>query len=185
MIYTTERHEAVVSMEHYLKEFVDVDYFLGCCRECPNYDKIWSCPTYDFDVLDYWKQYNVLELTAVKIIFDESYAGKKLSPEELEEIRSNSIAEVKAQLAEELYQREKEVPGSIGLSAGSCVLCKDGCTRAAGKPCRFPDQMRYSIESLGGNVGMTVEKIMGIQLQWMEEDRLPSYFVLVSGLLRP
>lgn len=45
--------------------------------------------------------------------------------------------------------------------------------------------MRYSIESLGGNVGLTIEKLMGIHLEWMEEGRLPHHFVLVSGLLLP
>ena len=45
--------------------------------------------------------------------------------------------------------------------------------------------MRYSIESLGGNVGLTIEKLMGIQLEWMEEGKLPHHFVLVCGLLIP
>ena len=45
--------------------------------------------------------------------------------------------------------------------------------------------MRYSVEALGGNVGLTVQKLLGIQLEWMEEGKLPSYFVLVGGLLMP
>ena len=44
--------------------------------------------------------------------------------------------------------------------------------------------MRYSIESIGGNVGLTLGKLMGIELEWMEEGRLPHYFVLVCGLLK-
>ena len=44
--------------------------------------------------------------------------------------------------------------------------------------------MRYSIESLGGNVGLTVSKLMGIELEWMEEGKIPSYFVLAGGLLK-
>lgn len=42
--------------------------------------------------------------------------------------------------------------------------------------------MRYSIESIGGNVGLTVSKLMGIELEWVQEGKLPSYFVLVGGL---
>ncbi len=57
------------------------------------------------------------------------------------------------------------------------------CTRTEKKPCRYPDQMRYSIESLGGNVGLTVSRLMGIELEWIEEGKMPSYFVLVAGLL--
>lgn len=112
LIYTTERHEAIVSVDHYLEKYVDVETFLEACKACPNYEKIWSCPTYDFDVIEYWKKYKMLELTAIKIIFDETVAGKQLTKEEQEEITKNSIWEVKAQLAEELYEREKAVPFS-------------------------------------------------------------------------
>lgn len=191
LIYTTERYEAVVSVDHYLEKYVDVETFLQACKACPNYEKIWSCPSYDFDVIEYWKKYNTLELVAIKIIFDEAVAGKQLTKEEQEDITKNSIWEVKAQLSAELYEKEKALPGSISLSAGSCTLCKDAdalsegfCTRLEGKPCRFPDKMRYSIESLGGNVGATLSELMEIELEWIQEGRIPSYFVLVSGLLR-
>lgn len=185
LIYTTERHEAMVSVDHYIEKYVDIETFLEACKACPNYGKIWSCPSYDFDVMEYWKQYKTLELTAIKIIFDEAVAGKQLTKEQQEEITKNSIREVKEQLATELYEREKAVPGSISLSAGSCTLCKGGCTRLLGESCRYPDKMRYSIESLGGNVGTTLSELMEIELEWIQEGKLPSYFVLVSGLLRP
>ena len=64
-------------------------------------------------------------------------------------------------------------------------LYEGSCTRLEGKPCRHPGKMRYSIESLGGNVGTTLSELMEIELEWIQEGRLPSYFVLVSGLLRP
>lgn len=185
MKYITRRYEAAVSVEHYLEEYVDVERFLGECRKCPNFDSVWACPPYDFDVLAYWKRYAVLELTAVKILFDEKYAGKRLPQEEQDKLVRETVGEVKEQLAYELYEREKAVPGSISLSAGSCTLCKEGCTKSDGKPCRYPEKMRYSIESLGGNVGLTVSKLMEMKIEWIEEGRLPAYFVLVCGLLRP
>ena len=185
LIYTTERHEAIVSVDHYLEKYVDVEVFLEACKACPNYGKIWSCPSYDFDVVEYWKKYSTLELVAVKIIFDETIAGKLLTKEEQEDISRNSIREVKEQLAVELYERENAIPGSISLSAVSCTLCKGECMRLKGEPCRYPDKMRYSIESLGGNVGTTLSELMEIELEWMQEGRMLSYFVLVSGLLRP
>ena len=43
--------------------------------------------------------------------------------------------------------------------------------------------MRYSIESLGGKVGLTASKLLGINLQWIEAGQIPDYFVLVGGLL--
>ena len=104
--------------------------------------------------------------------------------EEEKENWQTLMAEVKAELTEELYQREEDYPNSQSLSAGSCQICtEDNCTRKIGEPCRFPDKMRYSIESVGGNVGLTCSKLLGIRLQWMEEGQIPDYFVLVGGLL--
>ena len=45
--------------------------------------------------------------------------------------------------------------------------------------------MRYSVESLGGNVGLTVQKLLHLHLEWIEENRLPHHFILVNGLLLP
>jgi predicted metal-binding protein len=95
------------------------------------------------------------------------------------------MAEVKNKITEELFAMEEEYPGSISLSAGSCSVCgPENCTRTDGKPCRYPEKMRYSIESIGGNVGKTVSKLLGIELEWIEEGKIPSYFVLVGGLLK-
>ena len=93
------------------------------------------------------------------------------------------MGDVKARLSRELYEKEQEFPGSVSLSAGCCTWCGGTCKRAEGQPCRFPDKMRYSIESLGGNVGLTISRLMGIELEWMKEGTMPRYFVLVSGLL--
>ena len=177
MKYTTERFTADISVDEYIEKYVAVEEFLECCKACPNYDKKWSCPSYDFDVLDYWKKYDNAHFIAEKIIFDEEYVGKEYSADEV-------VEEVKQALTEELFAMEEAYPGSISLSAGSCSLCTDGCSRLENQPCRYPDKMRYSIESLGGNVGMTISKLMGIELEWMQEGKLPSYFVLVCGVLK-
>lgn len=184
-MYTTERYHAQISVEEYLENYVDVDTFLGYCKECYNYNNKWCCPSFDFDVEDYWRQYKTLKVTAVKIIFDEEYAGKVFSEEEMIDITNNSLRKVKASLTAELFEEEKKYPGSVSLSAGSCYLCGEKCTKPEGKPCRLPEKLRYSIEALGGNVGLTISKLMGIDIEWAEEGKLPNYFVLVCGILLP
>lgn len=182
-MYTTSNFEASISVGEYLERYVDVPFFLEACKECPNYGRIWSCPPYDFNVESYWKQFQSLYLLAVKIVFEDKYREKKYSPEELRKVIEPVLQTEKQKLSETLFEKEKQYPGSVSLSAGSCGRCKNGCPRAVGKPCRHPETMRYSIESLGGNVGLTIEKLMGIRLEWVEEGRLPGHFVLVSGLL--
>lgn len=182
-MYTTQRFSKSISVNDYLKDYVDVETFLEKCRECPNYGNTWSCPPYDFDVIEYWKQYKTLGLTAVKILFHEEYAGKSFPTEKIQQITKESLWKVKADLSHELLEKEKEHPGSVSISAGSCDLCRGKCTKTEGGHCRFPEKMRYSIEALGGNVGLTISKLMGLELEWIEEGKLPNYFVLVCGLL--
>jgi predicted metal-binding protein len=172
-----ERFEKEISVEDYLEGYVAVEEFLEYCKVCPNYGKIWTCPDYDFDVIGYWKQFRSLTVYARKIYFD---------PDTTQEESMRIMQEVKDDMSRELFELEKQNPGSVSLYAGSCSICGIGnCTRPEGLPCRCPDKMRYSIESLGGNVGLTCRKLMKIQLEWIEDGKVPSYFVLAAGLLRP
>ena len=184
LMYTVKRHTAEIAVAEYLKDYVDIDGFLECCKECPNYNNVWTCPPFEFDPLEYWKQYDTLEVYAQEIIFDEKYAGKCFSKSEMSKIIEQSIKVVKNELTDELFELEKDFPGSVSLSAGSCIICAEGCTKKDGKDCRFPEKQRYSIEALGGNVGLTISKLMGIDIEWVKEDILPSKFVLVCGLLK-
>lgn len=54
MNYTLERFETETDIDSYLKGYVDIENFLECCKECPNYGNRWACPPYDFDPIDIW-----------------------------------------------------------------------------------------------------------------------------------
>lgn len=175
-MYDIETFEKEIAVDEYIRDYVNVDEFIEYCKECPNYGAVWSCPPYDFDAEEYWRQYSSLYLVAKKIIF-----GPDTDLEASKEI----MKKVKEDLGRVLYGMEEQEPGSVSLSAGSCSLCmEEGCCRPSKRPCRRPEKMRYSIESIGGNVGLTVSKLMGIELEWVTEGKLPSYFVLVGGLLK-
>lgn len=184
-MYTTLTYEKSISVSEYVENYTDISGFLEACKKCGNYGRIWACPPYDFDVEQYWKKYEVLQLLAVKIVFDPSYTKKTYTPDELQRLIDPILHREKQKISDILFQREQEYSGSVSLSAGSCSRCPNGCLRTEGKLCRYPDAMRYSIESLGGNVGLTISKLMGQHLEWMEEGRLPHHFVLVGGLLLP
>ena len=172
-MYTTESCTTSIAVSDYKKRYIDIPTFTEYCKACPNYDRLWSCPSYTFDVEAFWNQFQTLDLFAVKIIYNDNYAGKQFSEHKIADIMRQSLNVEKARMSQALFRLEEKFPGSVSLSAGSCSL-----------PCRYPDKLRYSIESLGGNVGLTLSQCMGIDLEWMEEGRLPHYFVLVSGLLR-
>ncbi len=172
-----ETYTNTIDIETYIRDYVDVEEFLEYCKACSAYNKKWSCPEFDFDPLDYWRKFSTL-----KVI------GKKIYLKEDENVTRGNVFdyldEIKLALTDELYEAEKKIPRSVALSAGSCHYCgKDNCEKKYGRPCKYPDKLRYSIEALGGNVGLTTRKLLGINLCWIEDDALPEYYVLVGGLL--
>lgn len=184
MEYKTERLEATVDVAEYIEDCVSVEEFLPYCQQCHNYNQVWSCPEFSFDPYTYWNQYDKLRLIGIKIYLPAELTEKTWTQEECQKWTDEFLWREKRKLSEELYELEKQYPGSISLSAGTCQLCGGGnCTKKSGKPCRNPEKLRYSIESLGGNVGRTVTRYLRQELEWIEEGRLPHYFILVCGLL--
>lgn len=180
--YETEPLENQISASDYVRDYVDVPRFLECCRACPNYGNKWSCPPYDFNPLDLWAEYKTLRLFGTKITLGEKSRLKNYDdPETRESLRGMFVAE-KKKLLGRVLALEKENTGSRALSAGSCDICRE-CAKKSGEPCRRSEKMRYSIEALGGNVGKTAEKLLGVEIKWAADGKLPGYFMLVCGIL--
>ena len=185
-MYTLTCYSSEISVDEYLENYVDIPTFAKACQACPNYNHSWSCPPYDFDVTAYWKRFKTLKLFAHKLTMDPAYLERSYTQEELKELINRIFSEGRDNLSAKVFATEKDYPGSVSLAAGgSCPKCQGHCSRLDGKPCRFPETLRHSIEALGGNVGLIIEKLMGLKLEWIEEGRLPSHFVLVNGLLIP
>lgn len=175
-LYDIERVSADVSMENFMDKCVDIPQFLGYCRECRNYRKRWSCPSFDFDPMEIWEKYSSVHIE-----------GRVLRPLEgvtLEQAVRGMEA-VKQDMLAELMHMEAETPQSLVLSAGACYLCGDNCARLNGEPCRFPNKMRYSMESLGGDVNKAAEIFLHRPMQWIKNGEMPEYLMLVLGLLLP
>ena len=118
-------------------------------------------------------------ITTLKL--PEEEVGIKRTPEEIRRIEDEILMAEKSLLSDRLYIMEDE--NSLSLSAGCCTLCT-GCTRPSGKECRHADKMRYSLESLGANVGLTCSKLLGVTLEWVAENHLRHQICLISGLLK-
>lgn len=181
--YRTETMEISVSVEEYLENCVAVDEFLEFCKECPGFNNSWACPPFAFDAESYWKSYQTLKLFAVKLIFPKILHQKEIPFDERQKQMEDMIGQEKKKLTEQLFRMEKQIEGSVALSAGSCQFCENGCAKREGRPCRYPEQLRYSIEALGGNVGLTARKYFKQEPEWIEEGELPHTFLLICGLL--
>lgn len=182
--YKIKQLSGKIQIKEYLEACVNTEEFLEYCKTCSNYGKVWSCPPYDFSVEQYWKNYKTLLLYGKKIIFSREMLEREYTQQEVDKVLREILVREKEKMTEELYRMENENEGSVSLSAGSCTrCCKEGCTREQGDKCRHINDLRYSIESLGGNVGLTIRKYLREELLWMEENKLPEYFILIGGLL--
>ena len=162
--------EAEIGIEEFLEKYVDTERFRQACAKCGNYNKRWSCPEYDFDTLEFWRGFRTLKLYAEQL-FTEGMTPAEAYAE---------YGRMKNELDGRLLAMESD--GSVSLAAGSCARCAE-CTKTAGKPCVHPDKMRYSIESLGGDVVKTVSELLGTEINWADAGGLPEYFVLTGGML--
>ena len=66
-----ETFEKTIKVDEFIEGYVNVEEFLECCKVCENYEQVWSCPTYDFDPVDYWKRFENLYVVGKKMILEE------------------------------------------------------------------------------------------------------------------
>lgn len=172
--YSVERRETVADLGEFIAECIDIPKFLACCQQCERYNNRWSCPPFDFDPMEIWRKYRGLRLYAL-ILRPEGIDGRALIA---------ALHGEKPGFDRWLAEMEQAEPGSFYLSGGTCYLCQD-CQRETGRPCLYPEKLRYSIEALGGDVGMVSERYFGMPMQWVADGRAPEYLMLVGGLLLP
>lgn len=171
--YRVEELLAPVPVGEFLETCVDVKKFEALCRQCPNYGKIWACPPLGEDPLALWREYETLELHARVLIPGESMGEKELM---------EAFREEKLRLSRKVLNLEKNHPGSRSMAASTCLQCSP-CQRVLGRPCLHPEQLRYSIEALGGDVGKLMEVYLHRPIQWIRQGILPPYLTIVAGLL--
>jgi predicted metal-binding protein len=170
----------VTEMRELITRFRFEKKVMDLCAACPIYGKNWSCPPFYFDVNEFLSRFNYGYLFGVKMIHDEETRTLMNTPEMSLKYSVWLMESVNLRMLDILHELERKYPGSRGASGGSCRLCPS-CARKEDKPCRFPDRMRNSIESLGFDVSMITEELLGLKLVWMK-DALPPYQILVNAL---
>lgn len=173
--YTIEDFVCETSVEEYLARFHNPEVVLGYCRECSKYGKQWSCPPFDFDVVERLTQYDKVLLVATKITPTQT----ELSYHKAEQfIRTERI-----RLERRLLDLERQYNGLASTCIGSCLHCPEGnCTRPLGNVCRHPECVRPSLEAYGFDVCSTASELLGIDMKWGHKGASPEYLILIGGV---
>ena len=181
MDYSVKYRKNSIEMELFRQRYQDREKYLAYCQECPKYNTVWSCPPLQIDADDYLSKYAWVNVVGAKIILDPKVIEKADTPEKIRAEGWRIVTEVKQKVEAEMLKLELQLPGSIALSSGGCSLCRE-CTRKAGKSCRQPDKMRYSMDAFGFDLSAITKDMLGIDIIWCK-DRLPDYFTLIHGIL--
>lgn len=167
-----------------VSEFRDVDRFMGLCRACPNFGKMWSCPPFESlpPILDSKTAQCRLLLYEIDIPQSKSSTAAP-SQQEIKRIYDSARAEIDPKL----LALGKNLPsGSLVLLGGSCANCPlPKCARLENKPCPRPESMRPSLESLGFDVVAIAKKIFGADLEWATASKTPQTLRIVCAILEP
>ena len=151
---------------------------IQACRQCDSYGKLWCCPPHDHDVEQKLAAYSRAIIIGTKITFDDAPC------DDANRVMREAFADAHAAMLPQLYELERQHPGSFALSV-RCTLCGDTpCTRRDNLPCRHPELMRPSLESLGFNVETIARDILHTPILWATSDTpLPPYQMLVTAVL--
>ena len=183
MNYTVSSKQVTLAASELIARYRDVERIGAFCRQCSGYGKKWNCPPFDFDpciVSDGFKTATVMGTT---IEFDEPTRVACTTAEQSSAVGRKAMEEVWKDVLPRLYEMERQSPGSRCFTF-RCSLCPQGCTRPEGKPCRHPDMMRYSLESVGFDIVAMTRDLLGINLEWSTDGSLPRHLTLVTAVFR-
>ena len=129
--------------------------------KCPNYGHSWACPPEAPYLEEKIKQFERFFLIYIKYDVDKE---KEKNFRQYEFMR----AKIEEEISNFIQNNTIEYNAIQILWDGHCRLCeKEGkrCTIDEQLPCRYPDEIRYSMEAIGINVTETVRKI-GLEIEW-------------------
>lgn len=181
MKYSVTQKETMIGAAEFIARYRDVERFLEYCMQCPGYGKSWGCPPFDFDPCTVSDGFKTVKLMGTIIEFDEATRASCKSAEQSAAMGREAMEEVWKTWLPQLYEMERETPGSRCFTF-RCVLCPEGCTRPEGKPCRHPELLRHSLESVGFDIVAMTRDLLGIELEWSIDGSLPKHLTLVTAL---
>lgn len=181
MNYNVSSKEVSVDAREFVSRYRDVERIGLLCRQCPSFGRMWCCPPYDFDPCTLTDGFKTVQLMATTIEFDEETRAECKTPEHSSRVCHDAMCQVWKTILPRLYEMEREKPGSRCFSF-RCSLCPEGCTRSEGKPCRHPDLMRHSLESVGFDIVAMAHDQLDIDLEWSADGSLPQRVTIVTAL---
>lgn len=185
--YTLEKRSKKISAKEFYNKYVNFEETSESCKICDSYKNNWSCPPFDNNINDVWLKFDNLELILLQLHYNDYIKENTFSKEDIDTILHLTLFNEKKKILQELNKKimeDDDLTDTMILSTGYCNIC-NSCTKIEDKPCRYPNNKLYSIESIGGLVTKTTEDLFNTEIKWidMESGKIPEYLTLLMGLL--
>ncbi|MDD3647537.1 MAG: DUF2284 domain-containing protein [Candidatus Dojkabacteria bacterium] len=180
-IISTPKHRLEIRYYHGVIHRDDVkvnkEQFEEMCKNgCPNYGKKYTCPPYSPSYTDHTKGNDWLFVVAFTLSLDQF---KNTKYREYLKLRiANSV--LKTRIEKLMRAFEKQLDSKF-LGTGACRLCKP-CQLQSNEPCRYPQERRYSLESVGVDCNELMKKVCGKELKWYRDKKAPQYTSVICAL---
>ncbi len=152
---------------YYLPETI-----LGYCAQCKDYGLFWGCPPHEIDGMTLVCGFKSVEIVGLKVTLEqeiESFEG-------IYQSARRTLGGYLDRLASNVERRQV-------LIAGNCYGC-EVCSRKTQQPCKKPEALRFSLESLGFDVSGISENVLNLPILWPEDGSTPDYLVCVGAVLQ-
>ena len=179
--YTIERFEKDVPLDEIKRNYINFEHTEKLCRMCRCHTSNWTCPPFNQDQISIWEKYDNIKLILLKFNFTSNALQKVFEDEKIMEYSFDLHHGEKTLIEPYLKSLEEELDGCY-LTCGPCVNCKE-CQRLNGKSCVMPDKRKYAMEALGADIIGISKDYFGINLQWIHENKLPEYIIMMVSVL--
>ena len=172
------QERTLAELKSYFQPKVVIEY----CKACQYFDKIWTCPPYNFNLIEVLDSYQYAYIIGSKLYTqDLGEAFKEQSKnKDIETVTNEIYKAARGVLDSKLDAIDENELNLCVLLAGRCMEC-DCCTREKQLPCIHPEKMHFSLESIGFDVASICEDILEDKILWAKES-LPEYIILVSAI---
>ncbi len=181
-LYDVTEYRAVINADEYIRKYRNEEKFIGFCRACRHFSKTWSCPPFLHNEEKCLDGFTLAIIFGTLLKIGSNLYEQCFEIEICKKIVYRLIEQERKRIDTRLLQLEIEYPKSRAFYAGTCYLCgKRPCTRVTNKPCRYPQQMRPSLEAFGFDIGATSEHLLGLKLDWGSPGKPLRHITLISG----
>ena len=158
-------------------------YCVSSSFKCPSYGHSWACPPeapYMEATVAQFKEFYLIyyQLDIAEYIKKEKVKNPNKSENDIKNmLYSSGFSRNKSEseILDFIDKYSKSYEEKLVLWDGYCKTCfnelDNGCTYDSGKPCRYPEKRKYSMEAVGIDVTKTVSQL-NLGIQWPPTDFL-------------